>query len=425
MDGGLQEKMRLGDSVDIYYYNSKTLEKQDIRTTQNTRFFQQISNTAGGSSTFIISPDQGVSDIIFALKLPEVNIAPGATGLNGYGGLAVSKAFGYQLVKNVSIRYAGSSQYFFTGDQIFTQNLREMSNPTSRDDLVQLGGTEMKTAADFAGDNLFAYVVLNLPHSSPNGSLEKPNPFPSEILNQPIVITLELNTIPSIFKRDNGVVSPPNAPTQLAEGYFQVRAVQANDRGMLKTPQSVTNGTAYSYPLKAFYQNQIDIAMSNVATSQSLTLTGFRSGDVRSIFFWIENTNDKLNKYNWITPRDIVLSYNGTVIHNFKGTSAAIFDLMGTDVPSNFNNSVLTADGSGVGFSSLPVRTNFTNLPLSQVYEQMSATHLMVGGLKIENAVVNLQLTVPVIANANYVAKFVYSYNSVLLCANGSAEYLY
>jgi hypothetical protein len=56
MDGGLQEKMRLGKSVDIYYYNSDTLEKQKTRTTQNTRFFQQINNLSAGSSTFIISP---------------------------------------------------------------------------------------------------------------------------------------------------------------------------------------------------------------------------------------------------------------------------------------------------------------------------------------------------------------------------------
>jgi hypothetical protein len=30
------------------------------------------------------------------------------------------------------------------------------------------------------GDAMYAYVPLNLPHSSPNGGLEKPNPLPTE-----------------------------------------------------------------------------------------------------------------------------------------------------------------------------------------------------------------------------------------------------
>jgi hypothetical protein len=179
-DQSMQSKMRLGEEMDIYYYNSKTLEKQAIPTVQDTKFFQQLNNLAAGSSTFIISPNQGVSDVILAVKLPDTNPRGpvGSTGGASYAGLAVSKAWGYDLINNISVRYGGSSQYFFTGSQIFVQNMRECSNPTSRDDLVALGGVEMKSTLDFVGDALYAYIVLNLPHSSPNGSLEKPNPFP-------------------------------------------------------------------------------------------------------------------------------------------------------------------------------------------------------------------------------------------------------
>jgi hypothetical protein len=110
MDGtmeSMQSKMRLGEPTDIYYYNSKTLAKQTIPVVQDTKFFQALNNTQGGSSTFIISPNQGVSDVILAVKLFDVNTRPGATGANGYGGLAVSKAWGYDLVENISVRYGG------------------------------------------------------------------------------------------------------------------------------------------------------------------------------------------------------------------------------------------------------------------------------------------------------------------------------
>jgi hypothetical protein len=420
-DVSLQEKMRLGESVDIYYYGTKTLEKQSIPTVQDTRFFQNLNNLTQGSSTFIISPDQGISDIILAVRLPDTPALGGGAGA-AYNGLAVSKGWGYQLIDNISIRYGGSSQYFFTGDQIFVQNMRECSNPTSRDDLVALGGAEMKTAADFAGDNLYAYVVLNLPHSSPNGSLEKPNPFPSELLNQPIVITANMKNIASIFSSAAGFASLATPPTQLAEGWFQVRQVHAADMGQLMRPMGA--GAGYSYPLKAFYQNEIQVRLANTTDSQPITLTGFRAGDVRSIFFWIEDTSlGAAGKYDWVLPRDVQLLYNGTVFQNFKGTSSQIWDLMGSDVPSNFNNSRLT-NGGAAGFTSEPIRTNWVNMPFSQIYEQLSGTHLMVHGKKIENAVVNVQLTTPQ-AKSTYVMHVVYAYNSLLFCSAGSSEYVF
>jgi hypothetical protein len=103
-DMSLQEKMRLGDTVDIYYYNSKTLEKNAIPCLQDTRFFQVLNNLGGGSSSIIYSPDQGLQDVVLGLKLP---VRTDTTGVNSYNGLAVPKGWGYQLINRISIRYGG------------------------------------------------------------------------------------------------------------------------------------------------------------------------------------------------------------------------------------------------------------------------------------------------------------------------------
>lgn len=428
-DASIQEKMRLGEVVDIWYYGSKTLEKQAIPAVQDTRFFQALPQRSQGSSTFIISPDQGISDVIVAFKLPATPAAGLGSG-SAYNGLAVARGWGYQLINKVSIRYGGSSQYFWTGQQIFVQNLRECSNPQSRDMLVELGGAQMITPADFSGDSMYAYVPLNLPHSSPNGSLEKPNPLPSELLNQPIVITLELNSVASIFKTpadagEDPVTGQATAPIQLEDGWFQVRQVHAHDAGALMRPMGA--GAGYSFPLKSFYQNEVEVALQNSANPQSVVLTGFRSGDVRSIFFWLEDTSDALNPYNWQLPRDVQLIYNGTVYQNYKGTSSQIWDLMGSDVPSMFLNSVITATGDAdpdTAFTAEAKVTNWVNMPFSQIYEQLSGSHLMVRGKMIENAVVNLSLTTPEAKNT-YKLHVVYSYNSLLFMSAGSAEYVF
>jgi hypothetical protein len=421
-DSSIQEKMRLGEVSDIYYYGSKTLEKQAIPTVQDTRFFQALPNLRQGSSTFIVSPDQGVSDIIVGFKIPAA-----AVGGQQYNGLACARGWAYRLISKVSVRYGGSSQYFWTGDQILVENLRECSNPSSRDMLFQLGGAEMIKPGDFAGDNLFAYVPLNLPHSSPNGSLEKPNPLPSELLNQPIVITLELNAISSIFVAASPAVTGGNSapPAQLEDGYFQVRQVHAHDAGALMRPMGA--GAGYSYPLKSFYQNEIEVALQNTANEQPVTLTGFRSGDVRSIFFWIEDTSDTLNPYNWVLPRDVQLLYNGTVYQNYKGVSSQMWDLMGSDVPSMVLNSVITRTASNdpdLAFTSTAKFSQWVNLPFSQIYEQLSGCHLMVRGKMIENAVVNLLLKTPE-AKSTYVLHVVYSYNALLFMSAGSSEYIF
>jgi hypothetical protein len=112
-----------------------------------------------------------------------------------------------------------------------------------------------------------------------------------------------------------------------------------------------------------------------------------------------------------------------------------MWDLMASDVPAQFANSVISRTGSAAPATALTSRavvTNWINLPFSQVYEQLSASHLMVHGKKIENAVVNLLLNLPQKldsagnpAAGDYVLHAVYSYNSLLFCSAGSSEYIF
>jgi hypothetical protein len=196
-------------------------------------------------------------------------------------------------------------------------------------------------------------------------------------------------------------------------------------------------GAGYSFPLKAFYQNEIQVRLQDNTSQQPITLTGFRAGDVRSIFFWIEDrlaadgVSPNPNPYAWVNPRDVQLIYNGTVYQNYKGTSAQMWDLMASDVPAQFANSVVSRTASNdpaLALTSTAVVTNWINLPFSQVYEQLSASHLMVHGKKIENAVVNLLLNLPAKAGGaagDYVLHAVYAYNSLLFCSAGSSEYIF
>jgi hypothetical protein len=424
----VQESMRLGTGRDIYYYTRDTVHKQSIPTVVDNRFKQALTSLAQGSNTFIISVDQGISDILFYAKLPE------AGGSVDYDGLALPRGWLYQLINRISIRYSGSSQYFWTGAQCLIENLREMPNPTTRDQLFQLGGSYLNDAtagAEFEGDNLYAYAYLNFPHDSPNGSMLKPNPFPSELLSQPIVVTLELASLPSIFSSSNALGDVSGAPRQLETGGFQVKQVHAMDRGDLMVSMA-DRSKAYSFPTKAFYQNEITVALpASGQSQQNVLLTGFRAGQVRSIIMWLTDDADTSpatnapfvkNYTNFALPHDVQLLYNGTVYYDAPGTSSQFWNLVSTETPSVLNASVLGLSGGAI----VPTEKScsWVEIPFSQVFEQLSGSHMYVAGKQIMNAVVNLTLSVPD-PTKSYTLHAVYAYNCVMMTSMGSVDYVF
>lgn len=427
----LQESMRLGTPVDIYYYTSKTLSKQAIPTIVSNRFYQELTSLGAGSSTFIISVDQGISDIILSAKLPEGVVGSAID----YTGLALPRGWLYHLINRLSVRYGSSSQYFWTGSQVLIENLREMPNPTTRDQLYELGGAMMTTVANFAGDNLYSYAYLNLPHNSPNGSMSKPNPFPSELIGQPIVITLELNALQSIFSSNDVSGSVADAPRALESAYFQVRQIHAKDAGELMSMPG-GKGSAYSLPLKSFYQNQVDIQVGSpvgvtaTPTKYELLLTGFRNGEVRSIFFWITKASDTTpstsgpfvkNYDNFILPKDVELLYNGTVFYRAKNGSSQMWSLVTTETPPQLQCTVLSLVSGNIVSTSKTA--NWTEIPFAQVFEQLSGSHMYISGKLIQNAVVNLSVTLP--DTDRYSVGLCYSYNSSLIFSDKAVEYVF
>lgn len=172
----VQDMVRPGSVMDIYYYDADTSKKQAFATTQNTKYVQQFANLQGGSSVFTIPPNNGIQDIILSF-LTQTESGVDASGL------ALPRGWGYGMIKQVSFRYGGSSQYFLTGDQILQNALRKQTNRLSADDILTIGGN---SAVDQDFNNpLYAHVVLTLPHNIPS-AVNKANPLPSDLLTQQI-----------------------------------------------------------------------------------------------------------------------------------------------------------------------------------------------------------------------------------------------
>ena len=156
--------------VDTYYYGESNLEKQAYPAVVNTRFVQNFTNLGAGSSQFVISPQGGVSDIIAQFVTPAVS------GAN-YTTLALNQGWGYALIARLSVRYGSSAQYFFSGAQMYLQNLIDAENSQKALDISTLGGNAYVGSA--CADKT-AYVYIKLPHNSVRAA-GKPLPFPSDL----------------------------------------------------------------------------------------------------------------------------------------------------------------------------------------------------------------------------------------------------
>jgi len=396
--------------VDTFYYGDTNSEKQIFNCIVNTKFVQTFQNSGQGTSQFTISPFQGVSDIILNFKL--------GTG-SPTGNLP--QAWGYALINQVSVRYGSSAQYFFTGQQLYLQNLYECENGTKRDAISSLGGNAL---AGSACSGAIAFCYLNLPHNSPRVE-GKPLPFPSDLLTQPIVITIQLND-PGALASAGGIWVAGSAGSStisgpLAFAQMQVRQEMMADSADLLARRVDMNTHAYTFPLKYFPQQQVSVNLAQTANKQTVNLTGFRAGEVQRIMMWLtkKSNTDVNGRLYWEPITDITLTYNGEIFYLAPGASGNIWNLVNDTKTNAVNGALVNSSGTwGSGLSY------WYEMPFSQANVPYDKEIKLIGGKPILNAVVNLELVTPT-ADTDYVLNLAYFYNCSLLCSRGGAEYIF
>ena len=422
----VQQLVRPGVCVDLYYPDPQTAHKACYRTTQNTRYVQQFANLSGGSSVFTIPPNNGVQDIILTMEMPIG--ANGSTVFDGRG-LALPRGWGYSAIRQVSFRYGGSSQYFLSGQQILQNALRQAPNGTARDDLLALGGSASAGTAGAQGDFATAqraYVWLSLPHCVPTSAGKLPG-LPTDLLTQQVQITVELNPIASLFSESAGAAGTP--ASSLASAEFQVQQVIMENQGDLLARRVDMTQNALSYPVN-FVQQEVIIPLAN-AIPQTVTLTGFRSGEVRNIQVWITKDSDTtsggiVNPFKWYAPEDMIMTYAGEVYARFDKGSGALWNLV-NGRQSSAVNEVLVADAGGGACSiTTPFLGRWLELPFAQTYDDLTAHSTYTAGKPISNGIVNLAFSLPqgLGADVDYKLHVSYNYNAVLTFSQGTCDYV-
>ena len=410
----VQASIRPGDMVDTYYYGETNIEKQAYPCIVNNRFVQNFTNPGQGSSQFVISPQQGVSDIVIQMVMPAITTTTSLTLPAGWG---------YNLINRVSVRYGSSAQYFWSGQQMLLQNLLDSENTAKCDALMAYGGNYASTSGCSGAQ---ANVYLKLPHSSCRAE-GKPLPFSSDLLVQPIVITVELYAASAVFVVGSGGGSISTAPAALASAQLQVKQEMLTDTSDLLARRVDMNSHAYTFPLMYFCQQETQVQLQASAASQTVNLTGFRAGEVKNIVLWLTLNTDtnpgdgSFNPNRWYIPSSVTLTYNGEIFSRFDGSTGGLWNLV-CDSKSQVVNFASATNGGTPG-TSTPFQSQWLDCPFAQVSLPYDKETKLLHGKPILNAVVNLTLTTP--SASAYTLHAMYLYNASLLCSRGSAEYIF
>lgn len=410
----------LGKVEDLYYTDPDNCKVEAIPVEYNTRFTNDFTSKSSGTSTFIIPPGNGLKHIVISLGYNAASLAA------QIGNNALPLGWGYSAIQQISFRIGGSSQYFMSGQQLLAKVLRQVRTQNQAQALLNLGGNAVFASTygtpgtgDFSV-NQYAYVVV--PVWCMPGADGLNVPLPADTLAQQVQITCTLAP-PSAFWLNNGTAAPlPPASFDVAQ--FQVEQLCMVDRGMAIANHVDLNTHELLMPV-VFDQQELQVQIpinSNVLTAPfGATLTGFRSGQVKSIQCWLTKNTDTANPLRWYAPAAVTVLYAGTIYANYTvAGSSVIWNTLDGTKPPSVSTTALTVN-AGASFTGASVKSEYALLPFANPTGDDYSAEVLTHGKPILNGLVNLQIVAPT-ADA-YTLHVTYIYNSTLVFSKSSAEF--
>jgi hypothetical protein len=215
-------------------------------------------------------------------------------------------------------------------------------------------------------------------------------------------------------------------PTGFTTAFFQVEQLTMNDRAqsLANQPDFAEGKVSYSMPVSFDQQEVIITNLQATTASQSVVLTGFRAGQVRSIECWlVDKRSSNVNTLLWKKPKAITLLYAGTIYADYRDGSSALWNLIDGTKPAAVDQSVLAQPAAPGAMTSSPGLSEYVCLPMGQKSGADYSDDVLAGGMEITNGIVNLNVELPDAAASGgtsaYDLHVVYNYVAALNFARG------
>jgi hypothetical protein len=193
---------------------------------------------------------------------------------------------------------------------------------------------------------------------------------------------------------------------------------------------------AYAFPCE-FVQQKSQITLVNELVPQSVVLSGFRAGSVKSLQIWLTDLADvqtsslgatsAFNPLKFQVPTSVEMLYAGVVYARYNNGVGQLFNLINSNKASAFDLAVVsTTAGNDMVNAPLPYLSQWLELPFAQPLCDEDSHYILVHGRAITNGIINLNnLVIPYVSSAGWQLNVSYVYNSTLLFSQGSVDYVF
>jgi len=423
----VQSSIRPGEEVDTYYAGKENSKKQAHATVLDNRFFINLpSLNSGSSSTVTFNPNEGMSEVILTLQLPQPSGSAGQ-------GLALPAGWGYNMIRRIGYRYGSSQLYYISGAQNLAQALSLCEDTGKKEQLFFLGGQALVSLADWAdAGKRTCYVYLRLPHSSPalsGGAL----PFPSDVLTAPIQLQIDLADFNSVFSSATVAGTPPSpVPTAFSSAVVNFTQVTMQDAGDLVARRFDMSKNALTIPLcEGWTQEEQTIPFtSGNSGAFQLSLVGCKAGDLKKLRVWFTRPSDTAGGVKqlsyWIAPSQLTFAINGLIYLDSSNGSYLLSNLLRRRQPPVITGSALAVPVVAPGpFFVTPLTSTWIEIDLSQPATLGDSQEVqLVHGVPVMNSVLNLTGAMPE-SSVPYVCHVEYVLNCSWMASRGSAEFVF
>ena len=423
----VQQSIRPGTCVDLYYSGSENSLKACHATVEDNRFSTGLQSLgSGSSSTVTFNPNEGLAEVIVTMTL--------AAPVGGGVSLAVQQGWGYALLRRLGYRYGSSQLYYITGNQNLIQTLSLCEDSGKKQDILFLGGQALLTANDWADENKrTAYVYLRLPHSSP-ALAGSAMPFPSDVLTAPIQLQIDLEDFNKVISNVGGGGTPP---IQLSFGQVQFTQVTMQDSQDLIARRFDMSKHALTIPLpECWTQEAVQFPFRSGAADGafSLALTGCKAGDLKALRLYFTKVSDSTavsgirNPIRYYAPSSIQFAINGLIYFTSSQGSYLLSQVLRRRTSPSVAGSVISYTGvapAGTFSAGPPEAQTWVEVNLAQPYTVgKSAEVALVHGVPVMNSVLSLSGTMPELDTA-YTCWAEYDLNCSWMASRGSAEFVF
>jgi hypothetical protein len=369
------------------------------------------------------------------MTFPAISSVAGSTD-----DLALPSGWGYALLKSCSWRYAGTSQFLMDGQQLLQNALRDQTSRSSCDDILNLGGN-YASGDDFMKPQT-ANIVLRLPHASASG-VNKQLPFPTDALTQQVQILLELQNVADIFTNAVPANPIPAACSQLDSAFFQVQQIMFNNMGDALARRVDLSSKAYAFPCEFVQQKVVinNLQFDPLGLNQpqnTVVLSGFRAGQVKSIQIWCTSNEDTIvsptarngrayQPQKWYAPVSVEMLYAGDIYARYNNGVGQLFNLLNSNKASAVNTVSIVPTPFGIANPPNAHVSQWLELPFAQPLCDEDAHFILLHGKAITNGIINLNNLIlqSVPSPSGWTLNISYVYNCTILFSQGSCDYVF